>query len=156
MNPLKKAVFLALVVSSFSMAFQARAQNKPNVSGTWKMNAGKTKFEQGGPSGLTIKFDHQGSNLTEALTIGNDQGDRTANFSYTLDGKESDQQMAGQQIKATARWDGDSLVIEFKNPQGFTFLRKIAVSADGKTMTMSVKQVNPGGETNDIVVLDKQ
>ena len=148
--------FLLLALAIFSMAFLVHAQNKPNFSGTWKMNAAKTKFEQGGPNALTIKFDQQGPNLNEVLTIGNDGGERTANFAYTLDGKESDQQMGGQQIKATAKLEGESLVIEFKNPQGFTFARKCTLAADGKTLTINVKQVNPNGETNDVVVLDKQ
>jgi hypothetical protein len=156
MNRPTPTFFLRLALAIFSVAFQVHAQNKPNFSGTWKMNAAKTKFEQGGPSALTIKFDHQGSSLNEVLTIGNDGGERTANFAYTLDGKESDQQMAGQPIKATAKVDGESLVIEFKNPQGFTFSRKCTLAADGKTMTINVKQVNPNGETNDLVVLDKQ
>jgi hypothetical protein len=48
------------------------------------------------------------------------------------------------------------LILEFKNDQGFNFLRKIVLAADGKSMTINVIQTNPNGSVNDIVVLDKQ
>ncbi|HYP27396.1 MAG TPA: hypothetical protein VE262_11825 [Blastocatellia bacterium] len=120
------------------------------------MNAEKSKFERGGPRSINIKFDQQGSTLNESLTLTNDQGDRTINFTYSLDGKESLQQLEGRPIKTTAKWEGESLVIEFKNDGGFNFLRKVTLSADGKTMTIDVKQSSPNGSANDTVVLEKQ
>jgi hypothetical protein len=115
----------------FSLAYLVEAQSKTNVSGTWKMNAEKSKFEKGGPKNIGIKFDQQGTTLKESLTISNDRGDQTIDLTYTLDGKESAQQLQGQDIKTTAKWEGDALIIEFKNDQGFNFLRKINVSGDG-------------------------
>jgi hypothetical protein len=156
MNPRKAAFFLMFMLSFFSLALLVQAQSKPNVSGTWKMNAEKSKFERGAPKAISIKFDQQGSTLNESLTLTNDQGERTVNFTYTLEGKESLQQLEGRQIKTTAKWEGESLVIEFKNDEGFNFLRKIIVSGDGKTMTIDVKQKSPNGAANDIVVLEKQ
>ena|ERR1044071_2740024 len=156
MNLPKARFFLVLILSFVSLALFVEAQSKPNVSGTWKMNAEKSKFEKGGPKAITIKFDQQGSTLNETLTLTNDQGERAVNFTYTLDGKESPQQLEGRQIKTTAKWEGESLVIEFKNDEGFNFLRKITVSNDGKTMTIDVKQSSPNGAANDIVVLEKQ
>lgn len=149
-------LFPALLLSLFSLALIVGAQTKPNVTGTWKMNAEKSKFERGGPKAITIKFDQQGSTLNESLTVGNDQGERTVNFTYTLDGKEGVQQLEGQQIKTTAKWEGESLLIEFKNDEGFTFRRSITVSGDGTTMTIIAKQTNPNGSANDTVVLEKQ
>lgn len=120
------------------------------------MNAEKSKFERGGPKNISIKFDQQGTTLRESLTITNDQGDRTLDFTYTLDGKESAQQLEGMDIKASAKWEGEALILEFKNDQGFSFWRKINVSGDGKTMTIEVKQANPNGSATDTVVLEKQ
>lgn len=145
---------LALYILSSTLI--AGAQSKPNVSGTWKMNAAKSKFEKGGPSAISVKFDQKEATLSEALTLTNDQGEQTLNFTYTLDGKESQQQLGGMEIKTTAKWEGDSLHIEFKNAEGFNFLRKITVSGDGKVMTIDVTQSSPNGSANDMVVLDKQ
>ena len=132
------------------------AQSKPNLSGTWKMNRDKSKFERGGPSNISIKFDQQESSLKEALTLTNDGGDRTLNLNYTLDGKESVQSLDGQEVKASAKWEGTTLIIQFRNDEGFSFTRKVTMSADGKTMTMNVRQTNQNGEVNDVVLLEKQ
>lgn len=154
---LRKATFFLLFILSFlSLVHLVQAQNKPDVSGTWKMNAEKSKFERGGPRAITIKFDQQASTLNESLTLTNSQGERTVNFTYSLEGKESLQQLEGRPVKTIAKWEGESLVIEFKNDEGFNFLRKIIVSGDGKTMTIDVKQSSPNGAANDIVVLEKQ
>lgn len=147
-------LILALCLSSLSLF--AVAQSKPNVSGMWKMNAEKSKFERSGPKGITIKFEQQESTLKEALTLANEGGEETFNFTYSLDGKESAQELAGQPIKASAKWEGATLVLQFKSEEGFSFVRKVTVSADGKTMTLAVTQSSPDGTVNDTVVLDKQ
>ena len=153
----RKAMFFpVLVLSLLSSGLFAQAQSRPNLSGTWKMNADKSKFAPGGPKAIIIKSDHQGSTLRESFTLTDDQGERTVNFTYTLDGKESLQQLEGEHIKATAKWEGESLIIEFKNDGGFNFLRKITVLGDGKTMRIDVKKSNPDGVANDTVVLEKQ
>jgi hypothetical protein len=147
---------MILAVSILSSALLVEAQNKPNVSGTWKMNAEKSKFERGGPKSIVIKFDQQGSTLSEAMTLTNDRGEQTHNFTYTLDGKENAQQLEGRQIKSMAKLEGEALLLELKSDEGFNFLRKITLSGDGKIMTIDVKQSNPGGTASDTVVLDKQ
>jgi hypothetical protein len=153
----RKAPFLLIqILFLLSAALIAGAQSSTNVSGTWKMNAEKSKFERGGPSAITIKFDQQEKTLNETLTLTNERGEQTHNFTYTLDGKESAQQLEGMNIKTTARWEGESLHLEFKNNEGFSFLRKISLSADKKSMTMDVKQTNPGGSVNDVVILERQ
>jgi hypothetical protein len=153
----RKAPFLLIqILFLLSAALIAGAQSSTNVSGTWKMNAEKSKFERGGPSAITIKFDQQEKTLNETLTLTNERGEQTHNFTYTLDGKESAQKLESMEIMTTARWEGDSLNLEFKNNEGFSFLRKISLSDDGKTMTMHVKQTNPNGTVNDIVVLERQ
>ena len=152
----RRIPFLLLLVLFIATAPLAAAQNKANVSGTWKMNKEKSKFERGGPQAITIKFDQQATSLRESLTVTNDGGDRTVDVTYTLDGKESPQQFGGQEIKASAKWEGEALVLEFKNSEGFSFLRKITLSSDGKTMTINVTQTNSNGSANDTVVLDKQ
>lgn len=153
----RKGLFI-LMLAAFvlSSAILAAATVAPNVSGTWKMNTEKSKFEKGGPKGITIKFDQQGSTLKESLTLVNEGGERTVDFTYTLDGKESVQQLEGNPIKTTARWEGESLLLEFKNDDGFSFLRKVTMSGDGKSITMDVKQSTPNGTTTDMVILDKQ
>ncbi|MFN0107439.1 MAG: hypothetical protein ACKVZH_01190 [Blastocatellia bacterium] len=135
----------------------ASAQTKqPNLTGTWVMNTEKSKFEQGGPSGITIKFDHKDAALNETMMLVTGGGDRTMDLKYTTDGKEATQDLMGATGQSVVKWEGDTLSIEWKI-EGGSFNRKVSLSSDGKTMTMVVKQTSPDGNSStDTVVLEKQ
>ena len=139
------------------LAALAVAQAKqPNLSGTWKMNAEKSKFEQGGPSEIIITFDHKDVSLSESLKLTTPNGDRTVETKYVTDGKEATQEVMGAATKTFAKWEGDALIIDWK-VEGANFNRKLTLSADGKTITMIVKQSSPDGQSaTDTVVLEKQ
>jgi hypothetical protein len=146
---------LSLVLTC-ALALCASAQTKPDLNGTWKMNPSKSKFGgQGGPDAITIKFDQQEPNLSESLTIVNPQGERTLNLKYTTDGKESVSQIDGNEVKTTAKWEGETLVIELRGSDNL-FRRKFTLSDGGKTMMMAVHIAGQGGEQDDTVVLEKQ
>ena len=150
------AAFSLCLLAAF-VAIDAAAQAKqPNLTGTWKMNAEKSKFEQGGPSDIIIKFDHKDSSLSESLIATTPNGDHTVEARYTTDGKETTQEVIGGQAQTSAKWEGETLMINWKQ-EGGSFNRQITVSADGKTLTMIVKQSSPDGQsTADTVVLEKQ
>lgn len=151
-----KLLIVLTLAAGLGASFVA-AQAKPNLSGTWKMNPSKSKFGgQGGPDGITIKFDHQEPNLSETLTISNPQGERSLNLKYTTDGKAGSAEIDGEQATTTAKWEGEALVIEVKGGIGSVFRRKITLSDGGKTMTLAVHIEGQGGGQDDTVVLDKQ
>lgn len=151
------STFIISAIAVCLLAAFATAQTKQsNLSGTWKMNAEKSKFERGGPSGITIKFDHKDGSLAETLMLVTDGGDRTVDLKYTTDGKEASQDLMGSVTQTAVKWETDGWLIEWK-AEGRSFNRKLTLSADGKTMTMVVKQSSPDGETaTDTVVLEKQ
>ena len=150
-----------LIISAITVcllaAFAAAQTKQSNLTGTWKMNAEKSKFERGGPSGITVKFDHKDNLLAETLMLVNDSGnERTLDLKYTTDGKETSQDLMGQTGQTAVKWDSDGWLIEWK-ADGRNFTRKVTLSADGKTMTMVVKQTSPDGNSlTDTVVLEKQ
>ena len=149
------AAFAFILIAGFA-ALGAMAQSKqPNLSGTWKMNAEKSKFENGGPSTITIKIEHRDTNLSETLTLGTDNGERSLDAKYTTDGKVTTQEVMGRTAQTNAKWEGDALIIDWKADDG-GFTRKITLSADGKTMTIVVTQSNHGQSSTDTVVLEKQ
>jgi hypothetical protein len=132
------------------------AQTKPNFSGTWKMNPQKSQFgPSGGPGAITIKFDQQEGALSEVLMINDGGGDNTIEAKYTLDGKESDIALGSESARALARWEGESLVIDWKGG-GLGFRRKFTLSGDGKTMTIAVHHTRTDGELDETVVMEKQ
>lgn len=150
-------VMVAAISFCLLAACSAVAQTKqPDLSGTWKMNAEKSKFEQGGPSEITVKLDHKDSSLSESLILVNGNGERTLETKYVTDGKETVQEVFGASAQTSAKWEGNTLSIEWKI-EGGSFARKLTVSADGKTMTMIVKQSSPDGQSStDTILLEKQ
>jgi len=151
-----RATMIAVLAICLFTALAAAQSKQPNLTGTWKMNAEKSQFERGGPSGITLKIDHKDTALSETLMLVTDGGDRSVEAKYTTDGKESAQEVMGVSAQTSAKWEGEALTIDWKI-ESASFNRKITVSADGKTMTMIVKQTSPDGQSaTDTVVLEKQ
>jgi len=144
------ALVLALVATTASV----KAQSKTSINGTWKMNVSKSQAEEG-IQGITVKFEQTGATLREDLSMLTPDGERKATLNYTMDGKESMNRWGSREVKSTAKSEGDSLTLEWKG-EDHSLLRKITVSQDGKVMTMVVRQVSPGGQREDTIVLDKQ
>ena len=136
-------------------ALSAAAQAKPDFSGTWKMNPAKSKFERGGPDGITIKFEQKDGAISEVMTLNNGGNERNVEAKYSADGKETDVPMGPETAKGSIKWEGEMLVIAWKNGDR-SFTRKCKLSADGKTMTLEVVQAGDNGSVTDSVVFDKQ
>lgn len=145
------AIALLTVVSLSS----ASAQEKANWTGTWKMVPAKSQFAGEGPSSLVIKLEVKDGAVSETFTVGTANGERGFSGSYTTDGKVTTQDVMGRTAKAFAKWDGEVLVIDFKDERG-GFARKFTLSADGKTLTMAVHQTGDNGDRDETVVLEKQ
>jgi hypothetical protein len=153
----KISVRSAAVALTFCLcAFIAAAQTKPNLTGTWRMNSSKSKFVNDGPSEITIKFDQSDSSFTESLTITENNGEHKADLKYAADGKETTNQIENRPVQTTAKWEGETLVIEVKFDQVNLFIRKITISSDGKTMTMAVHRTKGENVFDETVVLEKQ
>lgn len=148
------AACLMLIVSQLVATAQSK---QPNLTGTWKMNSEKSQFERGGPNGITIKFDHNGSSLSEAMFLETQGGDRTVELKYTTDGKQTNQDnLMGAAGQSLVKWEGETLLINW-SVGDMSFNRKVTLSADGKTMTMIVMQTSQdGSQSTDTVVLEKQ
>ena len=112
---MKRIAVLALA-AAVVIPFTARAQSKPDFSGTWTMDATKSDpAPQGRGGGMgggsqTIK---QTASEISVQTEGR-QGPQT--MVYKLDGSKSTNKVMGrggeQTVESTAKWDGSTLVIE--------------------------------------------
>jgi len=155
---MKSRTTAALIIAAIVClcALTASAQTKPDFSGAWKMNKEKSKFANVAPDAILIKIDHKEPVLTEEWSLSTPDGAFSFQAKYTIGGQETEQEVMGRMAKTSAKWEGDALVIEFKE-EGRPFKRKITLSADGKIMTKVITHSEGGGDlVEDTVVFEKQ
>ncbi len=147
--------FAAVALLTVVSLSPAAAQDKAKWTGTWKMVPEKSQFANGGgPSSIVIKLELKEGAVTETLTVGTADGERSFTATYTTDGKAITQEVMGRNMQALAKWSGEVLLIDFKDDSG-GFARKITLSPDGKTMTIAVHHNGQQGEKDETVVLAK-
>jgi len=136
----------------------------PNFSGSWKINAAKSK--SGGQFPLPQKFDrkiaHTEPVLQVTTTRSGFQGreDFTTEAKYSTDGKETTNPGIGRsEMKSVAKWEGDILTIQSSASTAngdFTVKERWSLSSDGKTLEVVSKVAGGFGEFESTYVLDKQ
>jgi hypothetical protein len=133
---------------------------KPNFSGDWKLNVSKSSFGQmPAPSSMTNKITHEDPKLTSHVKQSGEMGDFEFDSNYTTDGKECSNEMFGNPLKSTLKWDGDTLLIDTKGKFGdndFTGQDKWTLSDDGKTLTIVRLFKSSMGEGEQKLVFEKQ
>src|SRR6202020_1746197 len=98
---------LVLLTVTFGLA---RAEAKPNFSGTWKVNVAKSDFgAMPGPDSRTDKITHADPDLKVHVAQSSQMGELNYDATYTTDGKESTNSLSGNVFKSTVKWDGDDL-----------------------------------------------
>jgi hypothetical protein len=139
----------------------ARAADKPDFSGDWKMDADKSVFPAGipAPTALTRKIDHKDPSLTVNSTQSGPSGDMNTEAKYSTDGKETTNSMMGNDVKSKAVWEGKTLVISSIANFGGTDVKltnKWTLAEDGKTLTDVLGISSPQGDFELTFVMVKQ
>jgi hypothetical protein len=150
-------IVLALtLLLACSLALQA----KVNFQGDWKMNASKSEFGQfPAPSAMTMKITHADPSMKVANKMATDNGDFEFESVYDTEGKETTNKFGPGEMKSTAKWDGDVLVVESKGDMGggeFKMADKYSLAGDGKTLTIQRHFSSGMGEMDQKIVLEKQ
>jgi hypothetical protein len=154
MNLKKTALTVTMLFVGMSMCF---AQN-PHL-GTWKLNEAKSKSVPGTTKNLTVTYEAVGDNIKATLDGIDGQGKPTHNeWTGKFDGKEypvtgdatsdmrSYKKIDGRTMEATAKKDGK-----------VTLTAHIAISADGKTRTLTTHATDSAGKkVTSTVVYEKQ
>jgi hypothetical protein len=158
-----RRVLLTAIVLAAVIPFTARAQSKPDFSGTWTLDTAKSDPAPqgrggggGGAGSVTIK--QTAAEL--AITSEGRQGPQT--LTYKLDGSESSNEVMGrggaQTVKSKAKWDGASLVIDTtRDFQGMSITTHEVRRLDngGKEMVVEMTAQTPQGEQKRKVVYTK-
>jgi hypothetical protein len=149
-GPMRRALGLA-AIAAFVLPLAARAQSKPDFTGTWTVDPAKSDpvpAGRGAASGtLTIKQTGQ-----EVLFV-NEGRQGPQLLMYRLDGSESTNQVVGRggttPLKSKAKWDGSSLVVETtRELNGISIATKEVrrLSNAGKEMEVETTIQTPQGE----------
>jgi hypothetical protein len=145
-RPILLAVFVLAGITG------AHAQDKPNFSGTWKMNLEKSKLSDGSSISYYSEFiqeiDHQEPKLriTERIKEAGGGGDRTVIWNLNTDGKEYDTKVVEAAAKISASWDGDRLITHIA-AEDWKVVRKSQIAKDGKSITAEFEVTLGDGST---------
>jgi len=144
------SLVLAGAVSSFA---------GDNWVGTWKLDAAKSQLGSTGVRAQTLKFEATADGI-KLTSEGTDAQGKPMKGGYTskFDGK--DVPWAGNPMADTAcpkKVDDNTYENTWKKGGKTTVTAKVAVSKDGKTLTVSQDGTDPqGGKVHSVAVYDRQ
>jgi hypothetical protein len=139
----------------------ALAQDKDPANGTWKLNVAKSKYSPGpAPKEMTATIESAGAG--RHVEVNGVTGDGTPmkwGYSGNYDGK--DIRVTGTNPDADVvmlkRLSATTVRSTYKKDGKRTLVNGVAVSADGKTLTVAQSGVNGKGQTvKNTLVFDRQ
>jgi hypothetical protein len=127
--------------------------------GTWKLNEAKSKISPGMPKNTTVVYEAAGDSVKVIVDGVDGEGKPTHNeWTGKFDGK--DYPLTGDPVsdlRSYRKLDDRTLELTNKKGDKVTMSGKIAVSADGKTRTVTVKGTDAAGKKISVkAVYDKQ
>ena len=154
---MKKLMSTLFVIAA--AAQMALAADKPDFSGSWKMDADKSTFgPMPPPTAMSRKIDHKDPAISVEESRSGAQ-DMTMTMKYSTDGKETTNSLMGNDVKSKAVWEGKTLVITSAANFGGSDVKlvdKWTLADDGKTLTDVQAISAPQGDFELTWVLVKQ
>jgi hypothetical protein len=149
------------VLGLLGLAVAGIAAAAPDLSGHWKLNTAKSHYGAfPEPSVMTRTISQDGISLSLNTVQKGSQGELTSELHYTTDGKVCTNKLASGEVKGTAHWEGDELVIESSQQiQGYELKSREVwtLSKDGNTLTIATHLYLPQQGAFDVQqVFEKQ
>jgi hypothetical protein len=149
----------------FTLTFSLFAAADPFV-GTWKLNAGQSKFEKGAPGFFfaTMQIESAGSGLKSNASAADGEGiSSDLTFSCQLDGTPCKVITSTSLRSASAvdtitmkRVDANTIMATGRRNNKLVYTDRRVVSADGKTMTVIRDGTTPAGKPYEsTIILDR-
>lgn len=154
---IRRLAFASLLLWSASTFGQETP--RPDFSGTWKLDKGKSTLQAPAPDTSILHIDHSDPRLwlTRAHIV-----DGVANlFSINVltDRKEDVKKWEDDSAVVRCRWEGDKLVVESrerrKRKESLTVL-KFSLSPDGKALTVEERFTGPDRNLDNTLVLQRE
>jgi hypothetical protein len=151
---------IVAVLGATALAASLAAQTKPDFSGSWKLNIGKSDYGVLPPSNSrTDVIEHKDPSLKVNVSDDGAQGQQNYTLVLTTDGKEATNHPGGLDMKNVATWQGSNLVVTTKlqfQGNDVSIKSTWSLSEDGKTLTESAHLESPMGETDQKFIFEKQ
>jgi hypothetical protein len=155
---------LSLATAAVLLAVSVSAQNLPNFSGTWTLDAAKSDFGMmPPPDSIVMVIDHKEPSLKVTTTQKGQMGDSSNDSTYTTDGKDNVNKMrspAGDQdVKSATKWNAQALITTRTiEAQGMSIGIDDSwdLSADGKVLTVNRQIKTPQGDFGTKLVFNKK
>jgi len=137
---------LALAV----LVLPGAAQDRPNLSGTWKLDASKSQIHAEKSNGATWVIS-EGDNTIDITETADGSG-KKVEMQCTTDGKEC--KVAGD--KATASfWYNGPMLVEMETKGEHVMRYRMKLSDDGKTLNVETTSIVPRGAEDEHLVFNK-
>jgi len=148
-------------LSSALLLLASSAFAAPNLTGDWKLNLAKSQYGLlPAPIEVTRKIKLEGVSLSMSTYQKTSQREGASELKYTTDGKVCVNKMTNGEAKGTARWQGDTLIIESSQQNGPSEIKSReawTLSSDGRTLTILTHLTIPQqGEIDVKQVFEKQ
>lgn len=157
MKRLALCSLLLLLAASLSFAAD---EKKPDFSGTWVLDTGKSDFGMLPPvESQTTVIEHKEPKIKVSSTVKGQQGEQKVERNYTTDGEENTNKQGPIEVKSKSHWDGAKLITESKfkiQDNDIEMKDTWALSEDGKTYTQNRDLKSPMGETSQKLIFAKQ
>jgi hypothetical protein len=148
---------LCIAAGFILLTAAAAAADKPNLTGTWKMNPEKSDTNSGEIKSRVDKIEHQDPHLKITTTQDDENGQNSVVRDYITDGRQMTHSILGGERKSAAHWDGNSLVIETKVTEGgYTIRDRWTVADDKRSIRIEREFSGSQGGTTRHIVLEKQ
>ncbi len=133
---------------------------KQDLTGVWNMVAEKSDFGQvPAPSKIERTIAHKDPSMLVKTVQAGQQGEITSEYKYTTDGQEFTQTTRFGELKGTAVWEGEELVVKTKRQvQGadISTVERWALGDGGKSLTVSAQITTPNGEFKYKIYFEKK
>ncbi len=124
------------------------AQDHPNFSGTWQLEADKSENAHSKSISLAIQQDQ------DSISVNSDDEGRAMQFKCSTNGQNC--KAKGEPAEVSIYFNGPMLV-ELDTEHGDHVVKKrLHMGADGQTLEMELMRVNPPGPTEKLVFAKKQ
>lgn len=143
----------------WSVSVLAQEAPRPDFSGTWILDKGKSRLQAPAPDASILHIDHSAVRfLLHRAHVVNGEADLYEILVLT-DGKEDVKKTEGYKAVERARWEGDSLVVESRVTEGgkkSLTAMKYSLSPDGNELTVEERYTGPDRKYEHTLVLRRE